>query len=98
MVSHLTQMIEQHPGGLQGLVQGFRQNGLGELAQSWLSNGQNLPVSADQIQQVLGSDRVKELAAKAGISPDVASAEIAKFLPMIIDKMSPHGQVAAQAS
>ena len=95
LASGLLQMIQNQPGGLQGLVQNFHDKGLGGVAQSWVGNGQNLPISADQIHQVLGSDQVKALAAKAGISPDAAGGAIAQLLPGIIDKLTPNGQVPA---
>ena len=95
LASGLLQMIQNQPGGLQGLVQNFHDKGLGGIAQSWVGNGQNLPISSDQIHQVLGSDQVKALAAKAGISPDAAGGAIAQLLPGIIDKLTPNGQVPA---
>lgn len=93
LASGLLQMIQNQPGGLQGLVQNFHSNGLGAIAQSWVGTGQNMPISSDQIHQVLGSDTVKALAAKAGISPDMAGGAIAQLLPGIIDKLTPNGQV-----
>jgi len=98
LATGLLQMIQNQPGGLQGLVQNFHNNGLGAIAQSWVGSGQNLPISADQIHQVLGSDQVKALAAKAGISPDAAGGAIAQMLPGIIDKLTPNGQVPAHNS
>jgi len=95
LATELLQMIQNQPGGLQGLVQNFHDKGLGGVAQSWVGNGQNLPISADQIHQVLGSDQVKALAAKAGISPDAAGGAIAQLLPGLIDKLTPDGQVPA---
>ena len=95
LASSLLQMIQNQPGGLQGLVQNFHDKGLGEVASSWVGSGQNMPISSDQIHQVLGSDQVKELAAKAGISPDAAGGAIAQLLPGIIDKLTPNGQVPA---
>jgi len=53
------EMIQNHPGGLDGLVTTFQQKGLGDVVSSWVSSGQNLPISADQISHVLGSDAVK---------------------------------------
>ncbi len=93
MVSTIMQMINNQPGGLSGVVQQFHDKGLGSLVSSWVGTGQNLPISADQLQHVLGSEQVKELAAKAGVSPDVASSHLAQLLPMLIDKLTPNGQV-----
>jgi len=93
LASGLLQMIQNQPGALQGLLQSFHEQGLGALASSWVGNGQNRPVSADQIHQVLGSDQVQALAAKAGISPDAAGSAIAQLLPGIVDKLTPNGQL-----
>ena len=93
LASSIMQMINNQPGGLSGLLQQFHDKGLGSLVSSWVSTGQNLPISADQIQHVLGSEQVKELAAKAGIAPDAASSHLAQLLPMLIDKLTPNGQV-----
>lgn len=98
MTKELLQMIQSQPGGLQGLVQSFHDKGLGALASSWVATGQNLPISADQIHQVLGSEQVQALAAKAGISPDAAGSAIAQLLPTIVDKLTPNGQVPAHNS
>ena len=98
MASSVIQMLNNQPGGLSGLLQQFHDKGLGGLVTSWVSTGQNLPISADQIQHVLGSEQVKDLAAKAGISPEVASSHLAEFLPMLIDKLTPNGQVPQASS
>ena len=79
--------------GLGGLVDLFNQKGLGDVVSSWVSTGRNLPISADQIQAVLGSSQVQALAAKAGIDPAKASAAIAQILPQIVDRCTPNGQL-----
>jgi uncharacterized protein YidB (DUF937 family) len=93
LATSLLQMITNHPGGLSGVVQSFHDKGLGEIASSWIGTGQNISITADQIQHVLGSDQVKQLAAKAGISPDIASSSLASMLPSLIDKLTPNGQM-----
>lgn len=80
-------------GGLAGLVQSFQKGGLAEIANSWVSTGQNLPVSSAQIQSVLGSEQVSRIAGKLGISSDQASGQIAEFLPQIVDKLTPNGSI-----
>lgn len=80
-------------GGLAGLVQSFQKGGLAEVANSWVSTGQNLPISAEQIQSVLGSEQVSQIASKLGISTDQASGQIAEFLPQIVDKLTPNGTI-----
>jgi uncharacterized protein YidB (DUF937 family) len=93
MAAAAVAMINNHPGGMAGIIQQFHDKGLGDVARSWVGNGQNLPISAEQIQSVLSNEHIQAFAAKAGISPDQASAAIAKYLPMIVDKLSPNGQV-----
>jgi uncharacterized protein YidB (DUF937 family) len=93
LAAGLLQMIQNQPGGLQGLVQSFHDKGMGGLVSSWISSGPNPPISADQVHQVLGGDQVKALAAKAGISPDTAGAAIAQILPGLVDKLTPNGSV-----
>jgi uncharacterized protein YidB (DUF937 family) len=93
LAAGVMQMINNQPGGLSGLIQQFHDKGMGGLVSSWVGTGQNLPISADQIQHVLGSEQVKELAAKAGISPDVVSSHLSELLPMLVDKLTPNGQV-----
>jgi uncharacterized protein YidB (DUF937 family) len=80
-------------GGLTNLVNMFNRNGLGDVVTSWIATGKNLPISAEQIQSVLGSAQVQALAAKAGISPEMASNAIAKILPHLVDKATPDGQL-----
>ena len=87
------EMIQNQPGGLSGLVQQFQQKGLGDVVSSWVSTGQNLPITAEQISHVLGSQQVKDLAAKVGISPEQATSQLSALLPTIVDKLTPNGQV-----
>jgi uncharacterized protein YidB (DUF937 family) len=79
-------------GGLGGLLEKFNQAGLGDAAKSWVGTGQNLPISADQITQVLGSGAIGDIAAKLGLSHGDAAGGLAQMLPGIIDKLTPHGQ------
>jgi uncharacterized protein YidB (DUF937 family) len=83
-------LIQKH-GGIQGIVAQLEQQGLGGTVRSWVGTGANLPISADQIHQVFGSDMVKELAAKVGLSPDELAAKLSTYLPQAVDKMTPGG-------
>ncbi len=91
--SAILQMIQNHPGGINGLVQAFHDNGLGGAVNSWIGTGANQSVSPDQIQQVLGSGPLQALAQKLGISPDQAGSTLSQLLPTVIDKLTPNGQV-----
>ena len=80
-------------GGLQGLANKFAQSGQENAFQSWVGMGENQAISSDQIQNVLGSDQVKALAAKMGIDPAQASNFLAEYLPKIVDKLTPAGKI-----
>src|SRR6185369_12162759 len=79
-------------GGFGGLVQAFEKQGLGEVVASWISTGRNLPVSAEQLQAVLGNDQLAAIARSSGFSPQEASGHLAELLPQVIDRLTPHGQ------
>ena len=80
-------------GGLGGLIQAFQKNGLGDIVNSWVSTGKNLPLSPDQFKQGLSSDVLNQLAAQAGLSPDAAGGQLAALLPGLIDKLTPGGKM-----
>jgi len=80
-------------GGLNGLVQAFARQGLGDVANSWVSTGPNLPISPDQIGKVLGSQQLSQFAAQAGVAPDAAGSTLASLLPTLVDKLTPDGQI-----
>jgi uncharacterized protein YidB (DUF937 family) len=93
MATVVNGLIEKH-GGIQGIIAQFEQQGLGGTVRSWVGTGANQPITADQVHQALGSDTVKQLAAKFGMSPEDLSAKLSKVLPQAIDKLTPGGAVA----
>jgi uncharacterized protein YidB (DUF937 family) len=80
-------------GGVAGLQKMFQQGGLGNVISSWVGTGQNLPVSADQLQNVLHSEALQQVAQKAGIDPTQLTGMMASLLPHLVDKMTPNGEV-----
>ena len=82
-------------GGLQDMVAKFEQGGLGHLIGSWIGSGQNLPISADQLHQVLGSETIAGLAQQLGLSHGDVAAQLSQLLPQVVDKLTPQGQVPA---
>ncbi|WP_375775131.1 YidB family protein [Bradyrhizobium sp. ma5] len=80
-------------GGLSAIVAKLEQAGLGDQVKSWIGTGQNLPITAEQLQEVLGSDTVKQLAAKFNIPVDQLSKVLAQQLPAVVDGASPNGKL-----
>jgi uncharacterized protein YidB (DUF937 family) len=93
MATVVNGLIEKH-GGVQGIVSQLEQQGLGGTVRSWVGTGANQPISADQIHQAFGSDTVKQLAAKVGMSPEDLAAKLSQILPQAIDKLTPGGVAA----
>ncbi len=84
-------------GGLNAIVAKLQQAGLGDQVKSWIGNGQNLPITAEQLQQVLGSDTVKQLAARFNIPIDQLAQVLAKQLPKAVDSASADGKLPHSA-
>jgi uncharacterized protein YidB (DUF937 family) len=80
-------------GGLSGLIEKFQKNGLEDVISSWIGTGANQPVSADQISNTLGTERITEVAGKVGVSPNHIAESLASILPQLIDKLTPDGKV-----
>ncbi|RXT45001.1 YidB family protein [Bradyrhizobium betae] len=80
-------------GGLSAIVAKLQQAGLGDQVKSWLGNGQNLPISADQLRAVLGNDTVRQLAARYNIPVDQLGQILAQELPKAVDHASPDGRL-----
>jgi uncharacterized protein YidB (DUF937 family) len=80
-------------GGLAGILSAFEQAGLGHIAQSWVGNGPNQPVSPDQLQNVLGQDKVRDMASQAGMEPNTFLGQLAQHLPNAVSGMTPNGQL-----
>src|SRR5215813_15001179 len=74
-------MLLQQNGGLEGVLGKFRQGGLGQQADSWVSTGQNMNISADQLQQVFGSSTISDLASQLGMPQEQAGSAMAQMLP-----------------
>ncbi len=80
-------------GGLDSLLNQFRNGGLAQQAESWVGNGQNMTVTADQINSVIGQGKIAEIAQQAGIDPAQMSQLLAQALPHLIDKLTPGGRI-----
>jgi uncharacterized protein YidB (DUF937 family) len=83
-------------GGLQKILQGFQAKGLTSEADSWVGTGENRPVTGQQVREVVGAEKVAEVAQQAGVSEDEAAEGMAALLPTMIDGASPEGELAPQ--
>jgi uncharacterized protein YidB (DUF937 family) len=84
-------------GGLRDLVDRFQQKGMSNVADSWVSRGDNRRITAVELEQALGSETVDDLAANAGIPREQLLAELSSRLPEVVDKLTPEGRVPTEA-
>ena len=80
-------------GGLEGLGKLFQKQGLGDIFAGWVGTGPNPPISGEQLQGVLGTETVNQLAAQLGTDGSQASNLLAQVLPDVIDKLTPGGKI-----
>lgn len=97
MLQVLLQMLAGNGqfGGLSGLARQFEQAGFGREMHSWISTGQNLPITPDQLMQVFGQGQMQQMAAGSGMDLGSLAGGLADMLPQLIDRMTPSGQVPA---
>lgn len=92
LIGTVFQALNSQPGGIAGVLEQLQQAGLGTAVSSWISSGQNTPVSADQIHSALGGSVMQDIAAKLGVSPETAAGHLAEMLPGLVDHVTPNGQ------
>ncbi len=80
-------------GGLGDLVDSFRKNGLGEKADSWVSSGQNQPVSEPEVAKSIDPSVLDGLAEQTGLSREELLKRLTAVLPEMVDKMTPNGRL-----
>ena len=85
-------------GGLGNILSQFQQAGLGHVAQSWVSNGPNQPVSPQQLQNVFGEDQVQDMAGQAGMEPGDFLSQLSQHLPNAVNGMTPNGRLPDEGS
>lgn len=93
MLRSVASMLANHEGGIDGLIQQFKDKGMGDVIGSWIGTGQNAPISADQLKDVLGEGKIAEIANSLGISHGDAAGQLSTALPQLIDKLTPNGQI-----
>jgi uncharacterized protein YidB (DUF937 family) len=84
-------------GGLNELVDRFKQSGHGETAESWVRTGPNMPVSPPQVQQAIGPDVLDTLSQQTGFSRDELLARLSREIPNAVDKYTPQGRLPTEA-
>ncbi|MGG4775309.1 DUF937 domain-containing protein [Alcaligenaceae bacterium 429] len=88
LIPALVSLVNKFPGGLNGLIQTFKQGGLAKVVTSWMSSGEKLPVSMGQLEQVLGNKAVATMANDSGLSESKVLSHLTELLPALIGAFS----------
>jgi uncharacterized protein YidB (DUF937 family) len=92
MLESVVDLIGQE-GGLGGLLDKLKASGLGDAVSSWVGTGANQPVPANQLESAVGANTISQIIAKLGVTKEQASSLLAQYLPMVIDRLTPHGKL-----
>jgi len=83
-------------GGLNELVNQFKQSGQGDIADSWVAPGPNKEVAPNQLEQAIGPDVLATLSQQTGLSRDELLARLSRELPTAVDKYTPEGRLPTE--
>ena len=76
-----------------GLVNGMKEKGMGDVADSWLGDGENADISPDQLKDVLGADKISAAAAELGTDEGSLLEGLREAVPQMVDKSSSGGSL-----
>jgi uncharacterized protein YidB (DUF937 family) len=80
-------------GGLGDLLNQFQQKGLGDKADSWVSNGPNKQIAPGDLASALGADQIESLSAQSGLSRDELLQGLSQYLPDVVNHLTPDGRL-----
>lgn len=80
-------------GGLNELVNQFKNTGHAEAAESWVKPGPNRGLAPDQVEQAIGADNLAELSRRTGLSREELVTRLATNIPEAVDKYTPDGKI-----
>lgn len=84
-------------GGLGDLMKQLQQNGLGDQADSWVSNGPNKQVSPGDLSNALGADQIDSLASQSGLARNDLLQGLSQFLPDVVNHLTPDGRLPSDS-
>jgi len=96
LVQTAMEMFGNH-NGFSGLLNNAQSQGLGGVVQSWIGTGANHSIAPQQVQGLLGQDRLNQIASRVGLPPAIASIALCRILPTLIDKLTPEGKLPQAA-
>jgi uncharacterized protein YidB (DUF937 family) len=83
-------------GGLGDLLKQFQQNGHGETANSWVSQGPNKQIAPGDLANALGSDQIQGLMSQSGLSREELLNGLSQHLPDVVNHLTPDGRLPTE--
>lgn len=87
----------QRNGGLGAVLSRFQQQGHSQAVASWVSTGDNEPMSADAVGEVVGMEELSRISQQLGVSQDEVASGFAQILPQVVNQLTPAGGVPDDA-
>jgi uncharacterized protein YidB (DUF937 family) len=94
-ISSVTKMMEDGSLSLEKFKARAQQSGVGDIFDSWVSRGENKPITAEQVKATADPENLQRIANEAEVSVDEAAEELSKAMPEVVDKLSPDGELPA---
>ena len=92
-IASVTKMMEDGSLRLSKLKERVQQSELGDVFDSWVGNGENKQITADQVKATADPENLKRMADEAGGTVDEAAEELSKAMPEVVDKLTPEGEL-----
>jgi uncharacterized protein YidB (DUF937 family) len=83
-------------GGLGDLLKQLQQGGHGDTANSWVGSGENKAISPSDLASALGADQIDQLSSQSGLAPDEMLKGLSKYLPQVVDHLTPEGRLPTE--
>ncbi len=89
----LASVLGGKDGGLDlsSITSALQNGSLGSIVSSWIGSGENAPIDANGVKELLGEDKIGAFAQKLGIDHDSAADALKDVLPQVVDKATPEG-------
>ncbi len=84
-------------GGFSGFIDKFKDVGLGDTANSWITSGDNAEISGEQLESALGMDTISSISQNVGMNNAETTAALAYMTPKVVDNLTPEGEIPASA-
>ena len=78
---------------IAGLLSSLQSNGMGDIAKSWLGDGSNEAISAEQVKNVVDGSKLSQLASVLGTDESSVLSGLQDAMPQMVDNASSGGSL-----